>query len=369
MVLLIGYLPNPRMNKRIELEKADFELHLICWDRAHNMHVPPRENGYRLHTITIPALSNPIRREIPYLRFSARAMKLLREIRPEVIHVQGLDMLKIAVRYKRRYEGSVRILYEIPDLHPLQIDPQDSLVGKLCQRYIWQQDRKYCRQIDRLIVTSEKFVDAYYGRFVPQEKVFFFPNVPEPEIFADYKKRECTGALTVGFIGILLYKKQLLHLLEASEKSGVNVLMAGLENEPAEVEPVCRSMTNVEWVGRYDFTKQAAELYGKCDVIFCVYEVERGNVRILLPNKLYEAVFCELPIIVAKGTYLAEIVEQWGVGVAVDHNSSDEMERVLRRMNEDRDYYRAFVENCRAHKKDVELAAYNARLREILLGC
>jgi len=36
-------------------------------------------------------------------------------------------------------------------------------------------------------------------------------------------------------------------------------------------------------------------------------------------------------------------------------------------MNEDRAYYQSFVENCRAHKKDVELAGFNEKLRSYLL--
>ena len=44
------------------------------------------------------------------------------------------------------------------------------------------------------------------------------------------------------------------------------------------------------------------------------------------PNKLYEAIYFETPIIVSKGTFLAERVEQWGVGLTVD--ASDETQVV-----------------------------------------
>ena len=364
--ILIGYLPNPRIYKRIALEKRLGEVHLVCWDRAHNMHLPPREDGYTLHCIHLDGPSDPLRRLIPYARFSRRAEQILLQIQPDVIHVQGLDMLRIACRVKKRSRKPVEILYEIPDLHGLQVEPQHSLLRRLAQRYVRAEDRRLCRQIRLLIVTSEKFVQRYYGRLVPAEKIFFFPNVPDPEAFRDYRKKPAGTPMTVGFIGILTYKQQMKDLVYAARRCDMELLIAGLENEPTEVEPLCRAYPKGTWVGRYDFARDAAALYGRCDVIHCVYDTRVENVKVLLPNKLYEAVWCELPILVAKDTYAAEIVEEWGVGLTVDSQDPEDLVRALQRLRDDRDLYDSLVSNCRKHRQDVELERYDRRLEEIL---
>jgi hypothetical protein len=82
------------------------------------------------HTLRIPAGTDPIRRLLPYRKFISRSMTLLKQINPDLIHVQGLDMLKIACTYKRRVNRNVRIIYEVADLHRLLVDKQKSPVKK-----------------------------------------------------------------------------------------------------------------------------------------------------------------------------------------------------------------------------------------------
>ena len=58
----------------------------------------------------------------------------------------------------------------------------------------------------------------------------------------------------------------------------------------------------------------------ECDVILCVYDPKDYNNRNNLPNKLFLAMKLGKPIIVSKGTKAAEIVEKYGMGVAVDYS-------------------------------------------------
>lgn len=72
-----------------------------------------------------------------------------------------------------------------------------------------------------------------------------------------------------------------------------------------------------------------------------------NNVKVALPNKLYESILCELPIIVAKGTYLSELVEKMGVGVSVSHKDKNELKNVLTKLANDKSYYQSMVESCK----------------------
>ena len=77
IAILIGFLPNPRIFKRIELEKTLGELHLICWDKGNSMLSRPEDNEYSVHIVDIPAGGDPIRRTVPYMRFTLEANRLL----------------------------------------------------------------------------------------------------------------------------------------------------------------------------------------------------------------------------------------------------------------------------------------------------
>ncbi len=78
---------------------------------------------------------------------------------------------------------------------------------------------------------------------------------------------------------------------------------------------------------------------------------------------------CELPIIVAKGTYLSELVERMGVGISVSHKSITELENIIKRISTDREYYeRMFVEACRKHKSDIDREKYDLKLLSKING-
>ncbi len=363
-VFLIGFLPNPRIMKRINLACTYSEVHLICWDRQNNNIALSHGNNYTYDEISIRASSEPLKRLIPYARFRSKAMKSLRKQNPDIIHVQGLDMLQIAVIYQKRYKPNVKIIYEVADLHRLLVDRQHSLPKRLLQMYLINQDKVLCRKIDLLIVTAQLYYDTYFKDFVPENKYMFFPNVPDLKAFAEYRHKAQNDTLTVGYIGGIRYKKQIRNLLDAAEKSGVNVLLAGFESDGNEIESIAENMKNVEWAGRFDFLKSAAELYGKCDLIYSVYDADMANVRVALPNKLYESIHCETPIIVAKGTYLAQLTEDMGVGFAVDHRSPEELAAILCDLKSHPEKINAYSENCRAVQGRFDLEKCNEMLKE-----
>lgn len=367
IVILVGFLPQPIIYKRVDLEKQLGDVHLICWDRGTTKLNTPTEDGYTAHVIKIDAKDNPLKRLIPYQRFRVIAGKLLDSIQPDLIHVQALDMLSIACSYKKRAKHPVKIIYEIADLHRLLVDKQSTIIGSAAQKYLLSLDRRLESQYDMLVLTSMKYYDVYFKDFVAKEKVFYMPNVPNLSAFQTYKKKE-SGPFTVGYIGGIRYKNEIKLLLSAAEQCNVNLMLAGFEDEPIEIEPLCKGKPNIEWIGRFNFEKQAAELYGKCDVMYSVYDADMHNVRVALPNKLYEATCCEMPLIVAQNTYLAQVVEEWGVGVAVDHKSVDELAEVLCDLRDHPEEREQIAANCRKHTDELDLERYNAQLKERVLA-
>lgn len=365
IVILIGFVPGPRFKKRIDLEKELGELHLICWDRGIKNKIMPEPKGFLIHSKLIPTVNEPLKRMLPYLKFKSFAMKELTKIQPDVIHLQGLDTLKIACEYKKKVNKKVRIIYEVGDLHRLIVDEGKTVFRKIIKNYLISTEKKCCKDIDLLIVTSMKYVTSHFGNFVPNEKIMYIPNVPNLKAFDSYKHKN-GGTFTVGFIGGIRYKKQIYNMIDACTKCGIKMLLAGYEEEPQVIHNACKDRNDVEWHGYFDFNTEVAEMYGKCDVIYSVYDADMENVKVALPNKLYEAVYCEIPIIVAKGTYLEEVVNDWGVGIAVDHKNSDELQKVLSLLINDSNYYNTFVSNCVKHKKEVSLQVYNEKLTEII---
>ena len=59
-------------------------------------------------------------------------------------------------------------------------------------------------------------------------------------------------------------------------------------------------------------------IYEAIDISYVVYDNRRPNVRMALPNKLYEAPYFGVPIVVANNTYLSERVRELNSGLIID---------------------------------------------------
>ena len=65
------------------------------------------------------------------------------------------------------------------------------------------------------------------------------------------------------------------------------------------------------------------------------------------PNKLFEAMMYEKPILVSKGTTMTDIVEKENCGLAVHCNSVDEIRKAIIRLKDDPDLCRQLGANAR----------------------
>ena len=348
---LLTHVPDPRMNKRIEVFKNIASTKVICTRRAsQNIWEPSQDVEHIIFDIDLPSAKHIVKRYAVSQGFQKKALNKLEEIKPNIIYAEGLDSLIIAGKYKK--DHNVKVLFEVADLRENYIVRPKKLANRIITDALLRKEKKAFKNVDYLVVTSPKFYDMHYKDLISKERMLFIPNAPDAEIFKNYKKKE-GGTFTVGFIGGIRYLKQMKMLVDVANEVGFDVLFAGAggtSSEYDEIRKYCEGRKNITFTGRYNYDTEIAGLYGKVDCVFSVYDADNLNVRIALPNKLYESIICELPIIVAKGTYVSELVEQYGVGVAVSHVDKNDFEQVMRRMKDDLDYRLMFAKKCKEYK-------------------
>lgn len=361
IVFVLSHIPDPRLNKRINLLKGRYKTSLVCWNRGivdiWNMVLTDIESK----EIHIKAMyTNPLKRIIPTFKFAIEAIKYLKKANPKCIYTENFDMLVVCSIYCLFKKKKPKLIYEIADLHKLIIDEPRGFVKNLMKKIIVSTEKRLCRNVNLLVITSKKFYDIYFRDFFPQEKTLFMPNMPALHPFSSYSPKN-RDIFTVGFIGSVRYKEQMKMLIRAAETCKINILFAGggLDNE---IETKCSDVTNIEYYGKYDYNTEIASLYEKCSCIYSVYDADLNNVKVALPNKLYEAIYCGLPIIVARDTYLAEIVKDLGVGVAVSHTDHEDLISALNKLSQDKEYYQELVNNCIKAKRDINTYCYDEEL-------
>lgn len=350
---LISHVPNPRANRRMAQLANKGKVILIYWNKGGESCAVHAIEGVEQREFFLEASrTNTIKRMIPMLSYKKKALAWLKELNPDVLYAERFDMLYIIWDYWKSCKIKPKIIFEVPDLPHMMVDENVSLKEKVISKIVRFFENIIYKKVDILIITSEKFYDNYYCKWIPALKVVYMPNSPDLTAFRSYK-HDNHKKFTIGFIGVIRYPVQLKMLIEASKITDVNVLFAGFTEGCKEIQEMAKKFPNITYYGRYDYDKDIAKLYGACDAIYSVYDSQMKNVNVALPNKLYESVYCGLPIIVAKGTYLAEVVLKYNIGVAIDSANLSELVRVVRKLVDDEQFYKKISMSCNEANKEL----------------
>lgn len=367
VLFLLTNVPSPRLNKRIKvfLEKG-FDVHVVCTRRkSQDIYEPVFKNvEYSIYELDLPGVKHPFKRLRLSNVFKKIALSKMYEILPNMIYVNSVDTLSIARTFLKRTNNDfnkVKVFYEVADLRECFIEKPKNIIKRLIFWGINIVEKKSISIVSYLVLTSMKFYESHYFKIFDKDKVIYMPNIPDLSAFSNYSKKT-SGNFVIGFIGGIRYLAQMKMLVDVSQILNVEVLFAGAGGTSSNFEEIikyCDGKSNVKFTGKYNYYNEISSLYSKVDCVYSVYDADNPNVKIALPNKLYESVYCELPIIVAKGTYLSEIVEKYGIGCSVSHKDPSDLICAIRNLMTDENFNSQIVNNCKLAKKMVDLEKYN----------
>ncbi len=356
VLFLFNTTPLPRIIRRINTLLGRYNITLVFWERCLNHDFTPEiPEGCQVCPIMLKApLGKPWSKLIPFLRFVVRCLGVIKTVRPDIIHAANCDMLLAARLYQLRYPG-VSLVYEVADL------PRGAVVKAL--------ERLLMKRVDLLILTSFYFYEERYRYFYPESKVLVQRNLPPRGFFANFTGKKSAQPLTIGFIGSLRYFEQLVMLIDtAAAAAGIRLLIAGAGPDYERVHRYTLGRGYVEFYGPYNYQRDIAGLYGRVDCLYSVYDADLANVRIALPNRLYEAIACGLPLIVSRHTVLSQIVSEQGIGFVVGHQDKRELLELLVDLRDDRARLEDAAARCRElakhyYSEDESLLIINAYKR------
>lgn len=360
---ILSFKPNPRMKRRIDVYKDSYDVNVIFQEGKSSYYgdILPDVGIVQIKKIE---KNGGVFRLINLMYFTVCVMKKLCSMDPKILYVQNLDMLFVACLYKMILSSKAHIIYEIADLHPLIIDPAIGITKKIVKNVLINSEKFLSKRIDLLVVTSEAFYEEYYKKIVPKGKLLYMPNMPDLKWFKGYTHKK-EGAFTVGFIGMIRFKEQMKMLIEAAKGLDIRVIFAGSESDEdngISIKALAENNSRITYYGPYNYEEDIAELYGKLDAVYAVYDTRQMDIRLALPNKLYESIYCELPIIVADKTFLAETVRRIGNGVVVPDNDVGTLHLMLSKLCYDKDFYRGMSGACRRWMGKMSREIFNEQL-------
>lgn len=355
VAIVISHIPNPRILKRVKALENDFNITLIYWDRGQkekeSFEIDAKHNVIKIN-LNAPQ-GNPAKRIVPLIKYTVKVIKVLKNKKPTIIHAANMDMLMIAVMYKQIYNKKTKIVYEVADLPKYSFIQKTDSLKSFIARILQVIEKKMTTKISKIVLSSPYFWDNYFSRFIDKDKYLFIPNAPSKKLFNKYVKKN-KDIFTIGYIGSIRYVDQLKMLIDAVDelRNNIEVFIAGSGPGYKEIFEYSKGKDFVKIYGPYNYEKEIVNLYEKVDCTYSVYNVELENVKIALPNRLYESIVCEIPIIGAKGTKLGKFIEEKEIGVSINYNDKEELKKQLVEMASYEEKLNVYQENCKRIKEN-----------------
>lgn len=275
----------------------------------------------RLVTDKLPSYS--LFNYLKLFEFIIKSFLKSRHYRPQIIHANDLKGLLIAALIKKWFHKEVKIVY---DAHEYETEV-NGLKG--FQKKIYKLlERRLIKQVTRMITVSDTIAQEYV-RLYGLEKPEVLLNVPKVTFKGDSKFdlfREKFKIRTDQ--RIFLYQGYLM------PGRGIEILLEsfkGLEDDKdvivfmgkGSLTDLIKSYQKTGSVFFHEFVNPSQYLHytSSADVGISFIEDISLSDRYCLPNKLFEYMFCGLPVVCSNLPEMRKLVEEHSIGIVAKNNS------------------------------------------------
>ncbi len=291
-----------------------------------------------------------------YLAFVVHLIRHYRKFKYDIYIAEDVYTLPFASMFAK--SNSAKLYYNSRELYPFLAGLRNR--SKI-QKIIAKIESRYIRKCDYVMATGEMDAD-FLMEFYGLKKVYVLRNLPlrRDEINkVDLREKYnisnddmiiiYQGVLLEGR-GISLMIKSLKHVEHAVfVVIGEGVYKDKFKEEAAEagVEQRVIFTGSVNHDELLDYTASA-------DLGIALIENISKSYYYALPNKLFEYIMSNVPVIVSDLPQMKKIVELYKVGVAVDisHDAGSIISAINKLMN-DKELYSRLKENCREASKEL----------------
>lgn len=332
------------------LRSAGIAYDIILWNRR-SQAVPSADNHFVFESKTGKSKFSKI---IPFLRWRVFVLNILKKNPYHRIIVLTtlpgiLLMDKLLGPYQKRY------WFDIRDFTYESLPPYKKAVASL---------------VKQSLITSISS-EAFATFLPPCDHIVLTHNITNDTAAQEHCSLDpAARELSIAFVGGIQYfqqNKQLIMQFAAHPRFRLKYI--GKVHPGCDLEGFCREqgVTNVSFAPSYR-NEEKPEIYRSIDIINSIYGSDSPIVKLALPNKLYDCILFKKPILVSKGTFLADIVREYGIGLAVDidHDNIPELlEAYLHRFDPQK-----FEDGCRRllHKVREETALFHKTITQFCTG-
>jgi len=328
IILILNSVQNQRCIKRIdEFLYNDYSVYAYGFKRDTTYHTQPENFNIEI----LDEFSNRKNYVSRILIYFKKIKKLQNKFKHDNIlyYYFGLDIAMVGILLSKK-----PYIYEESDLSHTYI--RSNLIKCILERI----DKYIIRHSYRTVLTSEGFYSYHFGNYHKHklDNIFIIPNRLNINILnVKYDRRRTPNInnLKFAFVGGARFKS-VFNFVEVFAKNFPEHEFHFYGNPMIDADKyfeLGRKFSNIHFHGPFKNPIELPKIYQCIDLVLSTYDTFYENVRYAEPNKLYEAIYFEIPIIVSKNTYLADKVKRLNVGFEINALDDDEIISFIRSLS------------------------------------
>lgn len=233
-----------------------------------------------------------------------------------IYYLFGFDLAMVFYFQKK----NLRYIYEEADLVYTYIG------SKLVISILKMIDKRVIEGSFKTVMTSQGFIRYHFSDRVPDNVILVTNRLNQSVLGCRGKVKQIfdKNKIKIGFVGAPRFKS-IYNFIEVFctnfPKYEFHVYGGPIPND---FEPL-KKFTNCYFHGRFTSPIDLPDIYSDIDIVLCTYHVTSDNVKYAEPNKIYESIYFETPILVSKGTFLESKVTDLGIGYSIDAMNNNEI--------------------------------------------
>jgi len=365
MLLENEFLRDPRVEKEVQsLFKAGHEVIVAAvtssglpYEERKSDCIVLRKNISKfIVKSSVGALKVPV-----YFNFWRRHLrKILKNYKPEAIHVHDLPLCQVALELKKKYNCKVVLdLHENwPALLGVSAHTNTFLGRILSSEKEWRSYEKSCAgKADAIIAVVDEMKTRIAKLGIPQEKIYVLENTPDSDKSGELIFERDENYFTLLYVGGISYHRGLQYVIDGISllvnEIPVRLWIAGDGKFAASLKDRVKKLGLENHVKFYGLVAQSdvKDLMRKADygLIPHVRSEQSDNSS---PNKLFEYMETGLPVLASDCISVKRLLGETNAGTTYIHDSPSDFANVVRQLCTDKKNSVIFSANGRRAIKE-----------------
>ncbi|MGZ7209039.1 MAG: glycosyltransferase family 4 protein [Methanobacterium sp.] len=304
--------PDPRVQKEAKsLSKNGYKVKVLAWDRTGKLKKKEKIDNYFIKRFKLKAPYGKPELILKFFLWNFYELIFLLSTNYDIIHSCDFDTLLpafIAAKIRNK-----KLIYDCFDFYA---DSLPLIVPSYIRSIIASIEIFLAKRADIMILPESIRVEQFNNELKNPLIIYNSPYEYKPTL-----NGHNNGSFDIFFAGAIYEGRGIENIISAAEGvPDVQITIAGYEVNGYNIGETFRGISNVNFLGKIEY-EEVLERTSSSDLIFALYDPKIPNHIYSSPNKLFEAMMCQKPILVSKGTSMVNKVDEHKCGVSVDYNN------------------------------------------------